>query len=65
MPNSAAIIGVPNNSAVTEDENSPMLIAAGSISISDANPGQGAFKTTVKSASGNLGTLTITASVTV
>ena len=61
MANSAAIIGAPTVSDVTEDTNLQALIAAGLISISDANAGQAAFKTTVISASGNLGTLTIAA----
>ncbi|SDK25260.1 MULTISPECIES: VCBS domain-containing protein [Bradyrhizobium] len=61
MANSAAIIGAPTVSDVTEDTNLQVLIAAGLISISDANPGQAAFKTTVISASGNLGSLTIAA----
>ena len=61
MSNSAAIIGTPTNSTVTEDTNLQTLIAAGSISISDANAGQAAFKTTVIAASGDLGTLTIAA----
>ncbi len=61
MANSAAIIGAPTVSDVTEDTNLQVLVAAGLISISDANPGQAAFKTTVISASGNLGALTIAA----
>src|SRR5258707_438313 len=61
MANSAAIIGAPTVSDVTEDTNLQVLIAAGLISITDANAGQAAFKTTVISASGNLGSLTITA----
>ena len=61
MSNSAAIIGTPTNSTVTEDTNLQTLVAAGSISISDANAGQAAFKTTVIAASGDLGTLTIAA----
>src|SRR5258707_8414569 len=61
MANSAAIIGAPTVSDVTEDTNLQLLIAAGLISITDANAGQAAFKTTVISASGNLGSLTITA----
>jgi VCBS repeat-containing protein len=61
MSNSAAIIGTPTNSTVTEDTNLQTLIAAGSISISDANPGQAAFRTTVTAAAGDLGTLAIAA----
>src|SRR5437588_241234 len=61
MANSAAIIGTPTVSDVTEDTNLQVLIAAGLISITDANAGQAAFRTTVNSASGNLGSLTIAA----
>ncbi|SDM85099.1 VCBS domain-containing protein [Afipia sp. GAS231] len=61
MANSAAIIGAPTVSDVTEDTNLQVLIAAGLISISDSDPGQSAFRTTVISASGNLGSLTIAA----
>ncbi|MDN5003916.1 VCBS domain-containing protein [Bradyrhizobium sp. GCM10027634] len=61
MSNSAAIIGTPANSTVTEDSNPQTLVAAGLISISDANPGQAAFRTTVIAAAGDLGTLTIAA----
>jgi VCBS repeat-containing protein len=62
MSNSAAVIGVPSVQTVTEDSNPQTLVAAGSISISDANAGQAAFKTTVIAASGDLGSLTIAAS---
>lgn len=61
MSNSAATIGAPTDSDVIEDANLQALIASGFISITDANPGQAAFKTKVISASGNLGTLTIAA----
>ncbi|MEH2565235.1 VCBS domain-containing protein [Bradyrhizobium sp. AZCC 2289] len=62
MSNSAAIIGTPTVSTITEDTNNlQTLVAAGSISISDANAGQAAFKTTVKAASGDLGSLVIAA----
>ena len=61
MSNSAAVIGTPTVSTVTEDTNLQNLVAAGSISISDANAGQAAFKTSVTASSGDLGTLTITA----
>ena len=57
MSNSAAVIGDPNNRIVVEDTSSTTLVASGTISISDANAGQAAFKTSVISASGNLGTL--------
>ena len=62
MSNSAAVIGAPTVQTVTEDSNLQTLVAAGSISISDANAGEAAFKTTVKAASGDLGSLTIAAS---
>src|SRR5581483_1608604 len=61
MSNSPAIIGKPAVHDVTEDSNLQTLIAMGSISISDPNPGQAAFKTSVMSAAGNLGTLTLSA----
>ncbi|CAN7756272.1 VCBS domain-containing protein [Bradyrhizobium sp. LjRoot220] len=61
MANSPAIIGTPTNKDVTEDTNLQLLVASGFIPISDANPGQAVFKTTVKSAIGTLGTLTIAA----
>jgi VCBS repeat-containing protein len=61
MANSPAVIGLPNNKEVTEDATLPFLTAVGFIPISDANPGQAAFKTAVKSTTGNLGTLTIAA----
>ncbi|MGY4458581.1 beta strand repeat-containing protein [Bradyrhizobium sp. LB13.1] len=57
--NDAAVIGTPNAVDVTEDATSPVLKASGSISISDADQNQAAFKTTVASASGNLGTLVL------
>ena len=62
MSNSAAVIGTPTVQTVTEDSNPQTLVAAGTISISDANAGQAAFKTTVIAASGDLGSLTIAAS---
>ncbi len=40
------------------------LVAVGSISISDVNQGEAAFQTTVTSAQGNLGTLTLAANGT-
>src|SRR5690242_3841927 len=61
MSISNAIIGVPTVQTVTEDSSLPTLTAVGSISISDPNPGQAAFKTSVVSKSGNLGTLSIAA----
>jgi len=61
MSISNAVIGVPTVQTVTEDSSLPTLTAVGSISISDPNPGQAAFKTSVVSKSGNLGTLSIAA----
>ena len=40
------------------------LVASGSISITDVNQGEAAFQTTVASAQGNLGTLTLAANGT-
>ncbi|WP_398483389.1 beta strand repeat-containing protein, partial [Tardiphaga sp.] len=57
--NDAAVIGVPTVSAVTEDNSATTLTARGTILISDADQGQAAFQTVVKSSSGNLGTLTL------
>ena len=61
MANSPAVIGLPSNKEVTEDTTLQFLTAAGFIPISDANPGQAAFKTTVKAATGTIGALTIAA----
>ena len=61
MPNIPAIIGTPTVRDVTEDANLQRLVAAGSISISDQNPGQAYFRTSVISAAGDLGTLTLAA----
>jgi VCBS repeat-containing protein len=58
----AAIIGEPTNPDVTEDATTTgTLVASGTISISDPDPGQGqsSFRTAVQSAAGNLGILTI------
>src|SRR5882757_2968104 len=62
MTNTAAVIGTATVHDVTEDTNLQVLTAIGSISISDANAGQAAFKTSVVSAAGNLGSLTLAAS---
>jgi VCBS repeat-containing protein len=64
MTNSAAVIGTPTNATVIEDTSAQTLSTQGSISISDANAGQAAFKTTVIAASGDLGTLVIAANGT-
>ncbi|MBR0950712.1 VCBS domain-containing protein [Bradyrhizobium canariense] len=57
--NDTAVIGVPTVVDVTEDAASPTLKATGSISITDADQSQAAFKTVVSSAPGNLGTLVL------
>ncbi|MGY3404882.1 VCBS repeat-containing protein [Bradyrhizobium sp. GM5.1] len=62
--NDAAVIGVPTQRDVTEDTTAPNLSVTGSISISDADQGQAAFKTTVTSAAGNLGGLVLAANGT-
>ena len=61
MANSRAVIGNPSNSTITEDDSLPTLTLTGTISITDDNPGQNFFKTTVKSTAGNLGTLVLAA----
>ncbi|WP_283195045.1 DUF5801 repeats-in-toxin domain-containing protein [Rhizobium sp. AN80A] len=60
--NDAAVIGPLGTSSVTEDQNVTTggnLTATGQIAISDADAGQGAFKTTVTDVGQNLGTLTL------
>ena len=61
--NTPAVIGTPTVSAVTEDVsvNAGNLLAVGTISIVDPDAGQAAFQTTVTSAAGNLGSLTLLA----
>src|SRR5260370_13850736 len=61
MSNSPAVIGTPTVQDVTEDTNSRTLIASGTISVSAANAGQAAFKTSVVAAAGDLGTLALAA----
>ncbi len=62
--NQAAVIGTPTVSTVTEGVNvsGGNLTASGTIPITDVNQGQSAFQTTVTSAGGDLGTLTLAAS---
>jgi VCBS repeat-containing protein len=63
--NDAAVIGNPTVAVVTEDvaiDGSGNLTAIGTISISDADQNQSSFHTTVTPASGNLGSLTLSAS---
>src|SRR5207244_1382818 len=62
--NDAAVIGTPTVADVTEDNTSnatATLTAAGSISISDVDTGEGHFLTSVTGAVGNLGTLSLAA----
>ncbi|MGY4622578.1 VCBS repeat-containing protein [Bradyrhizobium sp. USDA 4486] len=59
--NDAAVIGAPTVADVTEDAAPTTLTASGTISISDADQHQSFFKTTVASAAGNLGNLTLAA----
>ncbi|PWS35170.1 hypothetical protein DFH01_22960 [Falsiroseomonas bella] len=59
-----AVIGNPSLSSVTEDTavgGAGNLTAVGVIPISDSDPGQAAFRTTVTGTSGNLGTLILAA----
>ncbi|AVH67137.1 beta strand repeat-containing protein [Nostoc sp. 'Peltigera membranacea cyanobiont' N6] len=55
----ATITGTATKS-VTEDTATPNLTATGSLTVSDADAGQNIFNTTVTSATGNLGSLSIT-----
>jgi VCBS repeat-containing protein len=59
--NDAAVIGTPTVADVTEDSSPITLTATGSISISDVDQNQGSFQTTVISAAGNLGALSLAA----
>ena len=56
-----AVIGAPTDLDVTEDEAPETLIAAGTISVTDADQGEAAFKTAVEASEGSLGTLTLQA----
>jgi VCBS repeat-containing protein/ELWxxDGT repeat protein len=63
----SAIIGTPTLSSVTEDTGvnaSGHLTASGTISISDPDPGEASFRTTITSATGNLGNLSLQANGT-
>ncbi|HEY8382582.1 MAG TPA: Ig-like domain-containing protein, partial [Microvirga sp.] len=59
--NDVAIIGDLPDAGVTEDETDPTLTATGTISVVDPDQGEAAFKTTVGSAEGNLGTFVLQA----
>ncbi|MBD2519856.1 cadherin-like domain-containing protein [Nostoc sp. FACHB-973] len=58
--NDVATITGTATASVTEDATTPNLTATGSLTVSDVDAGQSLFNTTVTSASGNLGSLTIT-----
>ncbi|MFN6538962.1 MAG: VCBS domain-containing protein [Nostoc sp. EkiNYC01] len=58
--NDAATITGTATAAVTEDATTPNLTATGSLTVSDVDAGQSLFNTTVTSATGNLGSLSIT-----
>ncbi|MBC1241934.1 VCBS domain-containing protein, partial [Nostoc sp. 2RC] len=58
--NDAATIAGTATAAVTEDASTPNLTATGALTVADVDAGQNTFNTTVTSASGNLGSLTIT-----
>ena len=63
--NDAAVIGTPTVATVNEDiavDGSGNLTATGTMSISDADQNQSLFQTTVTPASGNLGSLILSAS---
>src|SRR5207245_1421055 len=62
--NDAALIGTPTVSDVTEDtavDGSGNLVAAGSISISDADAGEATLSTTVAADPANIGSLVLAA----
>lgn len=61
--NDVAVIGGVASAAVTEDAAST-LSATGSLTVNDADAGQSQFSTSVISASGNLGSLTMNANGT-
>ncbi|MBC1241531.1 S-layer family protein, partial [Nostoc sp. 2RC] len=58
--NDAATITGTATGAVTEDTSTPNLTATGVLTVADVDAGQNKFKTTVTSANGNLGSLSIT-----
>ena len=58
--NDPATISGTATAAVTEDATTPNLTATGSLSVTDVDTGENKFSTTVTSAAGNLGSLTIT-----
>ena len=62
--NTPATIGNPTAANVTEDADvsGGLLVATGAISVSDPDPGQAVFQTTVLPAPGTLGTLSLAGS---
>ena len=57
----AAVIGGDNSGAVTEDAATPTLTDTGTLTITDADAGEGSFQTTgITASSGALGSLSIT-----
>ncbi len=58
--NDAATITGTATASVTEDTTTPNLTATGSLTVSDVDAGESLFNTTVTSAIGNLGSLSIT-----
>jgi VCBS repeat-containing protein len=57
--NDTASITGTTTGAVTEDTSTPNLTATGTLTVADADTGDNTFNTNVTSASGNLGSLTI------
>ena len=57
--NDGAVIGNASVRDVTEDTSATTLTASGSIGITDADQGEAGFQTTVTSAAGNLGSLSL------
>ncbi|MGF1933493.1 MAG: VCBS domain-containing protein [Nostoc sp. ChiQUE02] len=58
--NDAATITGTATAGVTEDATTPNLTATGNLTVNDVDTGENKFKTAVTSASGNLGSLSIT-----
>nr|MDZ8063515.1 VCBS domain-containing protein [Nostoc sp. EkiNYC01] len=58
--NDAATITGTATGTVTEDTSNPNLTATGALTVADVDAGQNKFNTSVTSASGNLGSLSIT-----
>jgi large repetitive protein len=58
--NDAASISGTATGAVTEDATTPNLTTTGTLTVADVDSGENKFKTTVTSATGNLGSLSIT-----